>query len=100
MSRLLPPLHTVAVCTHGGRCLGQFFSEELTVDAVRVALERERMVARVGKKDGRDARVEVDDLPLREPDLWIKDLCQVRQLQGAAIDLNLDRRFLSHLRAP
>src|SRR2546428_170322 len=73
---------------------------ELTVDAVRVALERERMVARVGKKDGRDTRVVVDDLTFGEPDLWIQDLFQVRELQGAALDLNIDRRFFSHLRAP
>src|SRR3989442_11408688 len=49
-----------------------FLVEELSVDAVGISLQRQRVVVCVGEKDRRDARVVVDDLGLGEPDLWVK----------------------------
>ena len=74
--------------------------EELGVDAVGVSLQGQRVVARVREDRRRDARVVIDDLCLREPDLGIQDLLEVGELENAIFDLDLDRGFLSHLRAP
>src|SRR5919206_565935 len=73
--------------------------EELAVDAVRIALERERMVARVRKQHRCDARVVIDDLRLRESDVGVKDLVEVGELHRTALDLDLDGSLFSHLPA-
>jgi hypothetical protein len=64
--------------------------EILGVDAVGIALERQRSPSQVRQQDGRDPRVVLDDLPLREADLGIEDLVEVDERQGSPIDVHLD----------
>jgi hypothetical protein len=63
--------------------------EELTVDAVRIALERQVAAAQVRQQDGRDPRVVLDHLTLGETGRGIEDLVQVREREPAALDLDL-----------
>ena len=60
------------------------------LDPVRIALERQRPVAQVAEQHGRDARVVLDHVPLGESRLGIHQLVQVRQRQGAPVDLDLE----------
>ena len=64
--------------------------EELAVDAVRVALQRERALAQVGQEHRRDPHVVVDDVPLREPRLRVEDLVEVPEQDPAPLHLDLD----------
>ena len=64
--------------------------EVLALDAVRVALERQRAAAQVRQQHGGDARVVVDHLALGEADVRVQDLVEVGQRQPPALDLHLD----------
>ena len=57
--------------------------EELSLDAVRVALQRQRAVVQVRQEHGRDAHVVVDQVALREAGLRIHDLVEVGEPQRA-----------------
>ena len=65
--------------------------EELRVDAVGVALERQRAALDVRQDGRRDAREVVDDVALGEAGLGIEDLVEVRELHLAPADLGQDR---------
>src|SRR5581483_2999714 len=58
------------------------------VYAVRVALERERVIFQMWNQDRRYARVVVDDLALGETGCRIKDLVKIGQLEGLAFDFD------------
>ena len=60
------------------------------VDAVRIALERQRAVAQVRKQDRRDTRVVVDHLALGEPRNRVEHLAEVGEGQRPALDLDLE----------
>src|SRR6185436_9120871 len=64
--------------------------EEAALDAVGVALERERAVAQVRQQDGRDREVEADQVALREARSRVEDLVEVRESQAAPLQLDLD----------
>src|SRR5712691_3964131 len=73
--------------------------EELGVDSVGIALEREWVVAGVGEDRRSDARVVIDHLPLGETSFGIQDLLEVGQLERAPLDLDFGLGALAH-RAP
>ena len=70
--------------------------EELRVDAVRIALERERTPLEVREHEGRDPRVVVDHVALGERGLGIQDLVEVGEREPAAEHLDLDPLRLRH----
>jgi hypothetical protein len=66
-----------------------FFSKKNGgVDAVRVALDRQRPSGEVGEQHRGDPGVVVDHLALGEPVLGVEHLAQVRQGQFAAVDID------------
>jgi hypothetical protein len=82
------PLRAVA-----GRVL---LVEVLRLDAVRVALERERPPLQMRQHVRRDARVVVDHVALGEPGGGIEDLVEVGEGQRPALDVDLDPFRLRH----
>jgi hypothetical protein len=61
----------------------------LAVDAVGIALERQRPAGEVGEERRRDARVVGDEVALGEAGLRPQDLVEVRELQPPPLDHHL-----------
>jgi hypothetical protein len=70
--------------------------EVLRLDAVRVALERERAPLEVRQHGRRDPRVVVDHVALREPGGRVEDLVEVGEGERAPQDVDLDPFRLRH----
>ena len=60
--------------------------EELSFDAIRVALHRQRPVFQMRQKHRRDLDVVIDQLALGEAVLRIKDLVEIGNREGSAFD--------------
>ena len=58
----------------------------LALDAVRVALKRNRSVFDVGQYVAADSAVEIDDLPLREAGFRVKYFIKVRESEFFVAD--------------
>ena len=67
-----------------------FLVKELRVDSVWIALERERVVARMGQENWRNPRLVIDHLSLGESRLGIQDFVEVGELERALVDLDFD----------
>ena len=85
---------------HPGRPVARalLLVEELAVDAVRVALERQVPVAQVRQQHRRDPHVVLDHLALGEPGGRVEDLVEVRERERAP--LHLDLHALRRCHAP
>jgi len=77
----------------GGKPLGAmagtvFLVEKHLVDPVGITLERERASGEMGDKDGSDANVVIDNLPLGKACLRVKNLIEVAEREATALDVD------------
>ena len=63
----------------------------LALDAVRIALKRNRSIFDVGQYVAADSAVEIDDLPLREAGFGVKYFVNVRESEFSVDDLDRQR---------
>ena len=64
--------------------------EELLLDAVRIALQRQRPRPQVRQQHRRDPRVVVDHVALREPGARVHQLVEVRERERRLADVDLE----------
>ena len=81
-------MYGVSLYPSGGKRGGVLFIEMLALDAVRIALKRNRSVFDVRQYVGGDSAVEIDDLPLREAGFRVKYFINVRESEFFVADFN------------
>ena len=97
MSPSLRPDQTAPVRTHAGPVRrAALLVEEPALDAVRVALQRQRPRPQVRQQHRRDPRVVVDHVALGEPGARVHQLVEVRQRQRDVAHRDLDALGLRH----
>src|SRR5437588_11013758 len=71
-----------------------FFVKEFCIHSVGITLHRQRSIAKMRQKNGRDPDVVIDHLAFGEPDFWVENLVQVRD--GEVLSVNNELGFCGH----